>query len=172
ADRRGPPRSRSSYDARQNAFDLRDADRALSQDLDLIRRAVDDGRRDAARRRAPVEHKRDASLELRDHLLRRSRVGLSRAIGARHRKTAPARRDEAPRERMVRYAERHRAASWRDQDDGERTRPEALREGPRDRRDDRARLEVPGIREQHRNALLLRTVLRAVQLAHVLVSSR
>src|SRR5438309_773685 len=125
-----------------------------------------------AGRRATVEHQRDATLELRDHFLGGPGVGLAGTVGARDRKTAAARRDEPPRERMVRHAKRHRAAPWGDQNDSEWTWPEALSEGARDRSDDGTRLEVPGIREQHGDALLLRTVFRAVELAHVLVSSR
>src|SRR2546425_12182418 len=81
------------------------------------------------RRCASVEHERDPAIELPDDLLGRPRVGLAGPIRARNRKTAAARRDEPPRQRMVWYAERHRAAARRHKDDGERTGPETLREG-------------------------------------------
>src|SRR5205814_1383122 len=75
ADRRDRRRSRPSCDGRQDILDLDRTARALSHDLDLVRGATDDRRREAAGRPATDQHERDAALELRDHRLPGRRVG-------------------------------------------------------------------------------------------------
>ena len=136
AGRRGAARDRAA----QRGADRLDADLPRAQDPRQLTAEVHDGRLDADRARAAIEHERKFVAELLAHMLRRGRADVAVAVGRGRRQAATEGAQHRQRERMRRYpdpdrvlATRHlvRDAGVASQDQGQRTRPEARSERAR-----------------------------------------